>query len=93
MPTGQRDPGADPWSEPPAEVSDRATSPQAANSFSAQARHEIVRDEPMAGEEPPYDPDADVSMNDPDVDESGKSATELLISELGAEVIEEIEHG
>lgn len=58
-----------------------------------EPHHEIRWEVPPPDDEPPYDPDADVSMSDPNVDETGKSAAELIISELDAEVIEEIEHG
>lgn len=58
-----------------------------------EPHHEIRWEVPLPDDEPPYDPDADVSMSDPNVDETGKSAAELIISELDAEVIEEIEHG
>jgi len=93
-PVGQRPAGQPPVDEQSQSTAQPDTAPAESDGDGAEPpHHEIVRDEAAPSDGPAYDPDADVSMSDPDIDESGQSAAELLISELGAEVIEEIEHG
>ncbi|MFC2642040.1 MAG: hypothetical protein ACFN04_10880, partial [Propionibacterium acidifaciens] len=89
------EPGRDPWAEPdPAVVPDVPAggpggdaAPPGSSPSPAPVHHVI---EPPAGPEDAYDPDADVSMDDAPVEESDGSAAQLLIDELGAELIEEI---
>ena len=91
------EPGRDPWAEPdPAAVPDApaggpsgaAAPPGPSPSPPPAPVHHVL--EPPAGPEDAYDPDADVSMDDAPVEESDGSAAQLLIDELGAELIEEI---
>ena len=91
------EPGRDPWAEPdPAAVPDApaggpsgaAAPPGPSPSPPPAPVHHVL--EPPAGPEDAHDPDADVSMDDAPVEESDGSAAQLLIDELGAELIEEI---
>jgi len=85
------DPGApsahDPWATRP---DSGAPEPQPGHGEPAAAvRHHVIPS-PDEAEGDEYDPDADVSMDDATIEDSAKPATQLLIDELGAELIEEV---
>lgn len=84
-------PAVDPTPPPPApvshdpEISDQARAAARANIAPMRQAGEPVRRDPGT------DIDADVDRSDADADDSGASGAELLMRELGATVIEEIQ--
>ncbi|RLP09834.1 DNA polymerase III subunit gamma and tau [Propionibacterium australiense] len=82
----------DPWAVQPGPADPAPPSqpaPAQEETAPAAVRHHVVP-APQEAEDQEYDPDADVSMDDVMIEDSDKSATQLLIDELGAELIEEV---
>ncbi len=93
------DPSAQPGDQPPPKVTKPAVEtpapPPAPAPEALSSAREAIQETRQAGPPPKAEPsvsDADADPDDPDADDAGLDGAELLQRELGASVIEEINH-